>query len=137
MSQKSAAAYVFQQQLPPQAPARFQRHPPFKANPLLAHAHALLQAPFTITKTGPSSVKVGEAFDYNLVVTFLGSATGVVVSDELPAQLTATSSPGTWKAITVNGANPSGGKCVQLAVRGCTACQTQVWLHSCAAVWSA
>ncbi|WIA18464.1 hypothetical protein OEZ85_009921 [Tetradesmus obliquus] len=65
-------------------------------------------APFTITKTGPSSVKVGEAFDYNLVVTFLGSATGVVVSDELPAQLTATSSPGTWKAITVNGANPSG-----------------------------
>jgi uncharacterized protein (DUF58 family) len=71
---------------------------------------SMLQPPFTLSKTGPSSVRAGEAFDYNLVVTFLKDATGVVINDELPAQLTATSTPASWKSITVNNANPSGGE---------------------------
>jgi hypothetical protein len=55
-------------------------------------------------------VRAGEAFDYNLVVSFLKDSTGVVVNDELPAQLTATSTPASWKSVTVNNANPSGGE---------------------------
>ncbi|WIA18467.1 hypothetical protein OEZ85_009923 [Tetradesmus obliquus] len=65
--------------------------------------------PFTVSKTGPSTVKAGEAFDYNVVVTFFGASTGVVMVDDLPPQVTAQQSKaGSWKAMTVNGANPSG-----------------------------
>ncbi|WIA38754.1 hypothetical protein OEZ86_002047 [Tetradesmus obliquus] len=65
--------------------------------------------PFTVSKTGPSTVKAGEAFDYNVIVTFFGASTGVVVVDDLPPQVTAQQSKaGSWKAMTVNGANPSG-----------------------------
>jgi hypothetical protein len=81
---------------------------------MLLHTFALslgvLQPPFTLSKIGPSTVTAGQAFDYNLVVAFLGSATGVVVVDDLPVQLTATGSPATWKSVTVNGSNPSGGE---------------------------
>jgi hypothetical protein len=74
----------------------------------------LLQIPFTVSKAGPFSVKAGEAFDYNLIVSFFGAATGVVVTDDLPPQLTAQSKLASWKAVTVNGQNPSGGE-AQLA----------------------
>lgn len=71
----------------------------------------LPQPPFTVSKTGPSTVKAGEAFDYNVVVTFFGASTGVVMVDDLPPQVTAQQSKaGSWKAMTVNGANPSGGE---------------------------
>jgi hypothetical protein len=64
---------------------------------------------FTVTKTGPTTVKAGEAFDYNVIVTFFSASTGVVVVDDLPPQMTSTSKPGSWKSVTVNGQNPSGG----------------------------
>jgi hypothetical protein len=65
-----------------------------------------------VSKTGPTTVKAGEAFDYNLIVTFFGASTGVVVVDDLPPQMTSTSKPGAWKSVTVNGQNPSGGEAI-------------------------
>lgn len=69
----------------------------------------VLQPPFTVIKTGPSTVLAGEVFDYNLIVTFFGAARGVVVVDDLPLQITPTSRPGSWTSVTVNAQNPSGG----------------------------
>ncbi|KAF6262366.1 hypothetical protein COO60DRAFT_1636040 [Scenedesmus sp. NREL 46B-D3] len=64
--------------------------------------------PFTVIKTGPSTVLAGEVFDYNIIVTFFGAARGVVVVDDLPLQITPTSRPGSWTSVTVNAQNPSG-----------------------------
>jgi hypothetical protein len=69
-----------------------------------------ITSPFSINKTGPATVKPGQAFAYNVTVTFQGNATGVTVVDDLPPFLTASSNGSSWKSVTANGQNPSGGK---------------------------
>jgi len=70
-----------------------------------AVAGAALPPDLSVTKSGPASINVGATFAYTIVVTNTGgsNATGVVVTDALPAQVTfvsATSTQGTCSGTT-------------------------------------
>jgi hypothetical protein len=87
-----------------------------KAADLTASAESApnLQAPFNITKTGPSKVQPNVPFLFDVVVTVLGLAKGVRIVDDLPPGLFPAGNAN-WTATPSNGSAPGGGECVRAA----------------------
>jgi uncharacterized repeat protein (TIGR01451 family) len=83
-------------------------------------------APFTVDKTGPSSlVKPGDAFSYTIAVKFTGATTGVTITDDLPVGLVPGSTAATWTAASTVAGNPAtGGKAGDELFR-CTCCNVR------------
>jgi hypothetical protein len=79
--------------------------------------------PFIVRKTGPTTVRARQAFEYNVTVIFQGNATGMEVVDVLPPFLSASSNGSSWRSVTATGQGPSGGKLQPLLLW--TACSNQ------------
>jgi hypothetical protein len=75
---------------------------------------SLLQAPFSLTKTGPGRVTQGQPFNFEVTVVFLGTAKGVSILDAMPPGLWPTGNA-TWSGTLANNqAVPGGGECNML-----------------------
>jgi hypothetical protein len=85
--------------MPPVHPSATPTNPPNLTlyRPTNPSSVLYLQSPFTITKTGPTQpVLAGQPFSYSIIVSFLGTARGVKVTDLLPASVLPGTTPATW-----------------------------------------
>jgi hypothetical protein len=134
-----------QQQRPPRLAYAFTaRPPPFHAlrvrvffavlNVVLYTCNLYLQAPFTITKTGPTApVPAGQVFSYSIVVTFLGPSRGVKIQDVLPTQVTPAGAS-SWRSRRSNSTTREVENYTQLlmACQGdISSCRAEASLHAC------
>lgn len=69
-------------------------------------ATVLLQAPFSIMKSGPAKVSQNVLFNFDVLVVFLATAKGVKVVDDLPSGMSPAGTA-TWTPTASNGA-PAG-----------------------------